>query len=60
MITHKQIAANQRRSLKAMKKKLLDMSAQWGDVDTYNEGYLEELANKVQEISDNLVDPEAE
>jgi len=54
MSTPKKIAAAHRRSLKAMKKKLLEMSAQWGDVDFCNERFLEELAGKVQEVSDNL------
>jgi hypothetical protein len=53
--THKQIAAGQRRSLLAMKRKLQDMAAQWGDVDAYNEGALTELADKVQETADNLI-----
>lgn len=53
--TAKQIAAGQRRSLKSMKKKLIEMSAQWGDIDGYCENTLNELAEKVQEVSDNLV-----
>ena len=54
--THKQIAAGQRRSLQTMKRKLLDMAAQWGDVDVYNESALAELAEKMQEAADNLVE----
>lgn len=52
--TPKQMAAGQRRTLKAMKAKLLDMSAQWEDVDGYLERILEVLADNVQEASDGL------
>ena len=54
--THKQIAAGQRRSLLAMKRKLQDMAAQWGEVDAFNEGSLVDLADKMQEAADNLVE----
>lgn len=54
--TPKQIAAGQRRSLLAMKKKLLEMAAQWGEVDAYNEGSLADLADKMQEAADHLVE----
>lgn len=54
--TKKQIAAGQRRTLKAMTQKLLDMSAQWGDVDGYFEHILERLADKVQEASVQLTE----
>lgn len=54
--THKQIAAGQRRSLLAMKRKLLDMATQWGEVDAFNEGELATLADKIQETADNLVE----
>jgi hypothetical protein len=53
--TPKQIAAGQRRSLMAMKKKLLVMSAEWGDLDGWCERLLEGLADDVQEAFDNLV-----
>ncbi|BBF86300.1 hypothetical protein DLM_2699 [Aquitalea magnusonii] len=39
-----------------MKRKLLDMAAQWGDVDAYNESALAELAEKMQETAGNLVE----
>ncbi|WP_293766355.1 hypothetical protein [uncultured Aquitalea sp.] len=55
-LTHKQIAAGQRRSLLAMKRKLLDMAAQWGEVDAFNEGELATLADKMQDTADNLVE----
>ncbi len=53
--TEKQMAAGQRRSLMAIRKKLLAMSCEWEDVDGYNESVLEQLADKVQEVSDGLV-----
>lgn len=55
MQTPKQMAAGQRRTLMAMKKKLLAMCADWGDVDFYCESLLDQLATDVQKVSDDLV-----
>jgi|TARA_Y100000780_G_C13529327_1_gene357050 hypothetical protein len=51
--TSKQIAAGQRRSLKAMNEKLLKMALAWEDLDQYRVTLLTEAA-------DNLADVEAE
>lgn len=59
MRTAKQIAAGQRRTLASMKARLVDMAAEWGDVDQYNMLSLQEIADKVQDASDNLTDEEA-
>ena len=46
MATQKQMAGGQRRSLKAIQRKLEAMAAEWGDVDAYNESALQQLAPK--------------
>lgn len=50
----KQVAGAQRRSLRTIEKKLLDMAAEWGDVDAYNEAELEDLANRVSSVAETL------
>lgn len=54
----KQLAAGQRRSLAAIRKKLLDMAAQWDEVDQFCMNELEALADKAQEAANNLTDSE--
>ena len=49
--TKKQIASGQRRTLLAMSKKLLDMAAQWGDLDNVNMGFLEEQALALEGVA---------
>lgn len=53
--THKQLAGNQRRSLRAIKAKLMDMSNDWDGVDQYNMNALTELAEKVEAIAAEMV-----
>lgn len=53
--TPKQIAGGQRRSLEAIEKKLKSMAAEWADVDAFNEGQLEDLADKAKETANDLV-----
>lgn len=55
MQSPKQMAAGQRRSLMAIRKKLINMSLEWSDVDGWCERLLEELADDVKEVADNLV-----
>jgi len=54
--TPKQLAAGQRRSLASMQKKLIGMSAEWGDIDNCCMSFLSDLADRVKEVSDNLID----
>lgn len=54
--TIKQMAGGQKRSLKAIQKKLLEMSADWGDVDEYNVNLLSELANECGKAATSLYD----
>lgn len=54
--TTRQIAAGHIRSLRAMRKKLLDMSYQWADVDEYNRSALSELADKTETVACELIE----
>ncbi|OEC32899.1 hypothetical protein SAMN05216600_12851 [Pseudomonas cuatrocienegasensis] len=47
----KQIAAGQRQSLQAMARKIKAMAAEWADVDAFNEGELESLGEKIEELA---------
>jgi hypothetical protein len=50
MRTPKQLAASQRRSLRAIKKKLGEMSCVWSDIDNYFASRLEELIEAVKKV----------
>lgn len=54
--TDKQIAGNQRRSLRAMRERLLAMAAQWDGVDMFNASELERLADQAEDVATHLVD----
>lgn len=54
--TKKQIASGQRRSLKAMRVKLLDMAAAWDEVDQYYLNILEEAAEKLLDVHVELLE----
>jgi len=54
-LSARQIAAGQRRSLRAMVSKLLDMAAQWGEIDTYCMGSLEDAAKELERIAASLI-----
>lgn len=53
--TPRQMANNQQRTLASMQKRLLEMSAVWGDLDTYNMNRLEDLAKECASVSKLLV-----
>lgn len=55
-MTNKQIAAGQVRSLRAIRKKLQQMSVQWSDVDEYNVRLLDDLADRVEDVAVSLLD----
>lgn len=52
--TPKQLAGAQRRSLKALQKKIEAMAAEWADVDEFNVNELHALAQRCNEVSENL------
>jgi hypothetical protein len=55
MRTEKQLAGQQRRSLRAIQRKLEDMAAEWGDVDLCNQSELHQLAEKAKEVAEGLI-----
>ena len=58
-MTNKQIAAGQVRSLRSIRKKLLNMAVEWADVDEYCITKLTELADHIKEVAVSLVPDEA-
>lgn len=54
--TKRQLAAAQVRSLRSIRKKLLDMSAQWDGIDQFNLSQLEDLADRCENVAVELVD----
>lgn len=59
-LTDKQLAGNQRRSLRKMRARLLEMSAEWDGVDQFNLSQLTELADKVEEVAVGMIADEGE
>lgn len=57
-MTDKQLAGNQRRTLRAMRARLLVMAGEWDGRDQFNLSQLTELADKVEEVSVNIIDQE--
>ena len=53
--TPRQMASNQQRTLATMQRRLLEMAAAWGDLDTYNMDRLECLAKECPSVSRMLV-----
>lgn len=49
--TDKQIAGNQRRTLRAMRERLLRMADEWEELDEYARTQLTELADKAEEVA---------
>ncbi|MFN3987618.1 MAG: hypothetical protein ACK4KV_19175 [Rhodocyclaceae bacterium] len=54
--TPKQIASGQRRSLQAMREKLLNMAVAWDGIDEYNISVLTEAADKLLDVHANLIE----
>lgn len=57
--SERQQAAGQVRSLRAIRKKLLTMSAAWDGIDQFNLGELERLADECENVAAGLV-PDSE
>jgi hypothetical protein len=53
-LTAKQIAGNQRRTLRSMRERLQKMADDWDGVDQFNLGQLTDLADKVEEVAVEL------
>jgi len=58
--TERQIAGNQRRTLRAMRTRLLEMAAAWDGVDQFNVTQLTELADKAEEMAASMVAEDVE
>lgn len=55
--TDRQLAGNQRRTLRSMRERLLKMAAEWDGLDQFNMNRLTELADQVDEVvTEVLVD----
>ena len=50
----KQLAAGQKRSLASIKKKLEGMAAEWAEVDNYTMSLLQEIADKIENSSEEM------
>lgn len=57
-LTDKQLAGNQRRTLSAMRERLLRMAGEWDGVDQFNLSQLTEAADKLEEVAAGLVAPD--
>lgn len=57
--TEKQLAGNQRRTLRAMRERLLRMADEWDGVDGFNHTQLVELADQVEKVAAEMVAEEA-
>jgi hypothetical protein len=53
--TPKQIAGNQRRTLRKIREQLLTMANAWDEVDQFNLAALTDLADKAEEVSTVLI-----
>jgi hypothetical protein len=53
-LTDKQLAGNQRRSLRAIKDRLLAMADEWDGRDEFNRSELTDLAEKAQTVAEGL------
>lgn len=54
-LTERQLAGNQRRTLRAMRERLLRMAAEWDGVDQFNMGQLEDLADQIEGVAIEMV-----
>lgn len=57
--TDKQIAGNQRRTLRKIRAQLLNMADAWDGVDQFNMSQLVELADKTEEVAGQMVADDA-
>ena len=53
-VNMKRLASNQKRSLASIQKRLMELAAQWNEVDNGTMWALEELADKVEAVSNEM------
>lgn len=58
-LTDKQLAGHQRRTLRAMRDRLLKMAGEWDGRDQFNQTQLTELADQAQSVGADLVEEKA-
>lgn len=54
-LTDKQLAGHQRRALRTIRKRLLDMAGEWDGRDQFNVTQLTELADQAEEVATSMV-----
>ena len=54
--TSKQLAGAQRRSLRKMREKLLEMAAAWEDQDQFNMNQLTDLADRMETVAAEMTE----
>ena len=54
-LTHKQLAGNQRRTLRKMRERLLEMAEAWDGVDQYNMSELTDVADQVESVAARMI-----
>jgi hypothetical protein len=52
--TQRQLAGNQRRTLRKMREQLLRMADAWEDFDEFNRSELTDLADKVESVATGM------
>lgn len=57
-MTQRQLAGNQRRTLRAMRARLLSMAADWDEIDQFNVSKLTEIADTVEVVAAEMVPDE--
>jgi hypothetical protein len=60
MPTERQLAGHQRRTLRAMRARLLTMASFWDGIDQYNVTQLTELADQAEEVAASMVSADDE
>lgn len=53
-VNMKRLASNQKRSLASIQKRCMELAAQWNEVDNGTMWALEELADKVEAVSNEM------
>lgn len=54
-LSDKQLAGNQRRTLRAMRKRLLEMADEWDGLDQFNLSQLLELADAAEQVAADMI-----
>lgn len=60
MQTPRQLAGGHRRSLRAMREKILTMAQAWDGIDQFNMTELTDLADRIEGVSAQMIDDKEE